>query len=97
MESTPKNPLDESYSKIISYVGKKTNVPVKIRMFDLKGKEIKILTVKKLKKIDGRWVAMESLMQNLQEKSSTKLIIQKISFKEKIDDEVFTRRYLKRG
>ncbi|GAB4303430.1 MAG: outer membrane lipoprotein-sorting protein [Myxococcota bacterium] len=97
VESVPKEPEEEGYSRFVIYVGKETKVPIRIKFYDRKGKEFKVLTVKKLNKVEGRWVATESEMVNLQENSYTKLYIQKISFDEKIDDEVFTRRNLQRG
>ncbi len=63
------------YSKLVTYVHREHLVPLKIEFFDPKGKELKVLTIKKLKKIKGELVPVELLMKNVQEGSRTQLEI----------------------
>lgn len=64
------------YSKLVVHVDQKRLVPLRIQFFDPAGKELKLLTVRKLKKINGEVVPVDVEMKNLQTGSRTQLEIE---------------------
>ena len=65
------------YSKVVVYVSKEYLMPIKAEFFDPVGAQLKVLSVKKLKRLksaDGsRVVPLETEMRNLQKGSTTVL------------------------
>jgi hypothetical protein len=96
VESTPKKSSDSQYKKLISWVRPDIWIPVKIEFYDENGALLKVLTVKKVEQVQGIWTTMDSIMDNVQDKKKTQLIINKVQYNADIPDEYFTERYLKR-
>ena len=97
LEAVPKEGEDSQYSKTISWVHKVSFVPLKVEFYDLKGKLLKVMTAKRIQKIDDRWVVMVSEMANQQKGTKTVIKIGEIDFKTPIADDEFTKRNLERG
>jgi hypothetical protein len=96
VESIPKKGSDSEYGKLISWVRPDIWIPVKIEFYDKNGALLKVLTVKKIEQIQGIWTTMDSIMDNVQDKKKTELILGKVQYNADIPDEYFTERYLKR-
>jgi outer membrane lipoprotein-sorting protein len=97
IESKPKDAEKESYGRSVLWVHKSHMIPVKSEFFDKKGSEVeKRLEVKKLAQKDGRWIAMESVMETLKKESQTRLKVTSIDLKTPIPDEALTREALER-
>ena len=77
VESTPKE-KDSLYSKLELKVHKKTRVISSIVFSDRKGKKLKVLQTKKVKKVGKAFIVTESHMTNYQKKSSTILKVRNI-------------------
>ncbi len=96
VESIPKKGSDSQYKKLVSWVRPDIWIPVKIEFYDENGALLKVLTVKKLEQVQGIWTTMDSMMDNVQDKKKTQLILGKVQYNADIPDEYFTERYLKR-
>lgn len=79
--------IEYNYGKM--WVAKKNWYPVKIEFYDEKGRLHKVLTNKKIKKIDGYWTAQQVIMENYQKGSKTVLNLDKIKYDQKIEDQLF--------
>jgi hypothetical protein len=96
VESIPKGGSDSQYKKLVSWVRPDVWIPVKIEFYDNNGALLKVLTVKKIEQIQGIWTTMDSIMDNVQDKKKTELVLGKVQYNSDIPDEFFTERYLKR-
>ncbi len=96
VESIPKKGSDSQYKKLISWVRPDIWIPVKIEFYDNNGALLKVLTVKKVEQVQGIWTTLDSIMDNVQDKKKTELILDKVQYNTDIPDEFFTERYLKR-
>ena len=91
VESTPKNPKDEQYSKYITWVSKSTFIPRRIKFFDLKGKYKKVMSAEKTELIDGDHTITQAIVLNKQSGKATRIYITNIDSKVKLDPADFTR------
>ncbi len=97
IESIPKEGVDSQYSKSILWVDKKSFMVVRADNYDKKGKLLKVLVVKSLKKIDGFWTPLETSMKNVQKRSMTMLKLHNVKYNSAVKDEYFTQSYMERG
>lgn len=84
------------YGKLVTYVHREHLVPLKVEFFDPKGKALKVLTVKKLKKVKGELVPVQLLMKNVQAGSSTQLEIQNPDPDARLSEADFTEEAMQR-
>jgi len=96
IESKSKDP-DYQYSKTVRWISKASLVARKAEMYDKKGALLKLLEIQKVEKVQGLDTPMLTKMSNVQEKTSTTLVVQIIKYNDKIPDSVFTTRYLETG
>ncbi|MBF0409379.1 MAG: outer membrane lipoprotein-sorting protein [Candidatus Riflebacteria bacterium] len=87
-----------SYSKTTMKVSKEKMIPLKSIMYDKNSpdKVIKELTSTDIQKIQDIWTPMTVTMKNLEKNTSTQLIVNKITYDGKLDDEIFTERNMKK-
>ncbi len=97
VQSIPKAGEESQYSKFVSWIRADIWVPVKVEFYDEDGALLKVLKVKKIEKIQNIWTTSESEMHNVQKDWKTILVIEKIQYNLKIEDNYFTERYLKQG
>jgi hypothetical protein len=96
VESVPKNPADEPYSKVVMAIDPADALIVRTQFFDPKGKLLKVWTVDKLEKVQGNWTPRLHTVTNVQENTSSKLEVTEVKYGGDIPDEVFTKPYLER-
>jgi hypothetical protein len=96
VRTTPHADAGAPYGRIVTWVAASNDVPVKMEIFDTKGKKIKKLFNSKIEKKEGRWVVMESRMTDLGSGHSTLLLVQEVDFKDDIPDDDFTKVALQR-
>lgn len=96
VESVPKNPADEPYSKVVMAVDPADALIVRTQFYDPKGKLLKVWTVDKLEKVQGYWTPLVNSVVNVQDNSRSKLEITEVKYNVDIADEVFTKPYLER-
>jgi hypothetical protein len=85
----PKKNAEEVYSLVQMWISKKAQLPLKVVFHDLQGKRHKELKVRRLKKIDGRYIVTRALMKNLLRGSETDLEIVNINSGVAFPDRVF--------
>lgn len=96
VEAIPSS-AESEYGKVTLWIAKKSWLPLRIRFFDKAGTEIKRLTVKEVKQVEGRWVITESKMVDLKREHTTVMKVVEIDLKDDIPLEQFTERALSRG
>jgi len=96
VQSIPKNPEGELYSKTIVAIDPTDLVVLRTQFFDPEGKPLKVWTVEKSDKIDGQWTPIIQKMVNLQDKHESQIELHEIKYNAKLPDEQFNRSYLTR-
>jgi len=79
VDVSPKKKADEKYSLVQMWVSKKAWLPLKVVFFDHQKRKAKQLKVKRLKKVNGRYVVTRAVMKNLIKGSETELSITDIN------------------
>lgn len=93
--SIPKESDNSIYSKRISWVHRKSLVPLRIDFYKKgKKKPIKRLRARKLKKMDGYWTVMDSTMYDLKSGHRTRLVTKRIKYDQGLPDALFSQRAL---
>ena len=102
IESTPKNTKvakENGFSRRVAWFAVKDNMIRKARIFDLKGKLLKVLSATDVRLIDkknNRYRAHSMKMVNKQNGRSSTMTVNKLKLRAKIPDKYFTSRYLER-
>lgn len=84
------------YGKVVVHVHQKAMMPLKVEYFDPDMKALKTLSMKKLKKQDGRLVPVKLQMKNVQKGSKTVLTLMNVDQKAKLSDADFTQEAMQR-
>ncbi|WP_273437628.1 outer membrane lipoprotein-sorting protein [Sedimenticola selenatireducens] len=93
--SIPRDPKKSVYSKRVSCIYRKILVPLKVELFEKgKDKPSKMLTARRIKKIQGYWSILESTMFDLESGHRTQLLTEKIKYNQGLPDRLFSRRDL---
>lgn len=96
LESVPKESSPQ-YSKRIQWIAKDSWIPVKIELYDSDGALQKVLTVKRLEKVQGFWTIIDTTMTNVQTGHSTALNIKKLVYNQDVPEGLFTVNFLRTG
>jgi hypothetical protein len=93
--STPRDPDNSVYSKRVSCIHRKILIPLKVELFE-RGREkpSKMLSARRIKKIQGYWSILESTMYDLNSGHRTQLLTEKIKYDQGLPDRLFTQRDL---
>lgn len=86
IESRPKSKIDDDYGKINYIIDKNKFFAVKVIYFNNKMERLKSLTNSKIVKINGVYVAKNSLMKNILTGGKTYIYINNINFNVNIND-----------
>jgi len=89
IESRPKKGTSQ-YSKRIFWIDRERFVVVRVDFFGKKGRKCKEFRVAKLKKIDGVWTALETVMKDLNEPHTTYMNIRHAEYNKEIGDAFFS-------
>lgn len=95
VKGVPKQGIEKSYSKTVSWVRKDIFVTVKINFFDNRGQLLKQLLVASLEEIDGIWTETVMEMENVQKKHKTILTFENIQYNSDLQNDIFTERNLR--
>ena len=95
VKSTPKSG-DTDYSYKLSWIDKKTSLPLKEEYYDKKGDLYRVFTADEVKDIAGFPTITKRTMKNLQSDHTTVVVYQKAEYNIGIEDDLFSERYLKR-
>jgi len=81
------------YSRVVIYVQKEFMLPIKAEFYDATGAQLKVLSVKKLKKLKGpsgdKMVPLETEMRNVQKGSTTTMLLENVDAESKLDPAEF--------
>lgn len=94
VKSTPKAG-NTDYGHKLSWVDKKTNLPLKEEYFDKRGALYRVFTAEEIKDVKGFPTVTKRTMKNLQSGHSTETTFSKVDYNMGIADSLFTERYLK--
>lgn len=95
IESTPKE--EAQYSKRIAWVIKDKWIPLKIEFYDEDEDLLKVLSITKYEKLQGYWIIMSQLMENVQREHKTVIGLTNIKIENGIGDSYFTQRAMAKG
>jgi len=96
VESVPKE-KDSLYSKTVSWICRDNSIPVKRVFYDKRGRLLKVLTKRDIRKINGYWTAFTTLVENIQDKHKTLLQINKIKYNRGLRNSLFRISTVERG
>ena len=86
-----------SYPKRIIWIDKENNMPLQQELYALSGMLLKTWSMSDIRLIEGRPVAHRmELSDKLRTDSRTEIIVENVSFGVKLEEEVFTLRWLER-
>jgi len=97
IKSTPVDKSTSQYAYRITWIDKKTLLPIYTEMYDKNDKLVKKLTVEKIEQIQGYNIPTSDLLENVQTGHSTRLAITKIEVNKALPDRVFTQSFLNTG
>ena len=95
VESTPKE--EGQYSKRVAWVIKDKWIPLKIEFYDEDEELLKVLTIEKYEKLQGYWIIVSQLMENVQREHKTVIGLTNIKIENGIGDTYFTQRAMMKG
>jgi hypothetical protein len=89
--STPVDPDNSVYSKRVSWIHPKTLVPLRVDYYEKDREEpTKRLKVFKLKKIQGYWTVLDSIMYDLQTEHKTRIVTKAVKYDQGISEALFS-------
>jgi hypothetical protein len=96
IEAAPTDAASD-YGKVVLWIGKDSLLPLRIRMFDRDGDELKRFSARELRQVNRRWIIAESKLVNLKRQHSTIIKVVDIDIRTDLPLEGFTVRALERG
>ena len=85
------------YSKRITWIIKDKWIGLQSKFYDEDGVYLKMLSVKSYKKIKGYWLILHSVMNNVQKRHKTEMILKNVKINTGVRRSRFTERMMKRG
>jgi outer membrane lipoprotein-sorting protein len=86
-----------TYPKRVMWIDAETLMPLKQELFALSGMKMKTWMMSDIREVEGRQVAFKmTISDELKQGSSTTMSIEEVTFGVKLEDEVFSRRWLER-
>jgi len=96
LKNIPKEPDAVEFDRYITYVHKKTFLPVKAEYYR-NGHKYRELSVLKVDKIQGHMTITKQKMSNLESGGHTVLGFGKVAYDNGLPEDIFTERYLRRA
>jgi len=96
LEGIAREGVKVSYYRRVSWVDKERFIGLKEELYTQSGRLLKETKVNQLEEIEGRWVAVDSVMENkLRKDTYTQFILTKITFNPEIPEETFSLQNLR--
>ena len=93
--STPVDPDNSVYTKRVSWVHPKTLIALRVDLYQAdSNKPVKRLSVKRLKRIQGFWTILDSVMEDLKSGSTTRIALTKVKYNQGIAERLFSSQSL---
>jgi len=86
----PKASADEQYSKVEMWIGKRTWIPFKIVFYNRAGRKFKMLRVRGIRKVNGKYMATTIVMKNLIQGSETSIKLKNINSNARYPESLFS-------
>lgn len=97
IQSTMSEDSDSQYGKVITWVIKEANLPLRIEIYDKSLELLKVAETGQYQKVQGTWTIIKNTMTNVQTGHSTRIEIKKLKYDGDIPNGVFTPRFLETG
>ena len=96
LEGIAREGVKVSYYRRVSWIDKERFIGLKEELYAQSGRILKETKVNQLEEIEGRWVAVDSVMENkLRKDTYTQFILTKITFNPEIPEETFSLQNLR--
>ena len=93
LESTPVDPDNSCYSKKISWISNQILVPLRVDFYQ-HDKLIKRAEALRIQKIQGIWTVMDMLVTDLDNKHTTEVKTEKVTYDSGLPDDLFSQQVL---
>jgi hypothetical protein len=90
LESRLRSDAPSQYSRVMTWIRKSDNIPLRTRFFDKKGRLFKTLYARRVRLLEGEPLIVEARMQNEQNGHITELIVESIERRDDLPDSAFT-------
>ncbi|MEX2443165.1 MAG: outer membrane lipoprotein-sorting protein [Alkalispirochaeta sp.] len=97
VETTPTDPDDSPYSRLVQWVDRERWIPLKIEFYDEDGELLKVNLVGRVERVQGYWTIINNTMENVQTGHRTELAIRRFQYNEELPDSLFTTNFLETG
>ena len=93
--STPVDPDNSVYSRRVSWIHPTTLIALRIDLYQAHSdKPVKRLSVKRIKRVQGVWTVLDSIMQDLDSGHSTRITQRAVKYNQGIPQRLFTSQSL---
>ena len=96
VEVTPLHPQQEPYGRIVAAIDPTDLVVMRGQLYAHDGSLYKVHTVGQLEKVDGYWTPREQTMENVHDRTSSRLVATKTEYNAPLGDDIFREAYLGR-
>jgi len=93
IQSVPQE--EAEYTKKISWIDKKTFLPLKEEYYDKKGELYRVFTAEEIRDVKGFPTVTKRVMKNIKSGHSTEVSFTKVDYNIGVEDSLFSERYLK--
>jgi hypothetical protein len=91
LESVPVDAGNSVYSKRISWIDPETLLPLRVDYFRRgSGEPFKRLTVQKVERIQGYWTVTDSIMEDLETRHRTRMLVERAVYDRNLPQELFS-------
>jgi outer membrane lipoprotein-sorting protein len=95
IESTPKDPAGSDFGRKVSWIDKRTFLPLKEEYFDKRGDMAKVFSADEVKEIQGLWTITKRTMRDVQTGHRTEATFQEVRYNLGLPETLFSERYLR--
>lgn len=96
-------PVDEDtavelgYGRVVSWIDPEVWMVRRSRFWDVAGNPLKVVHVEEIRRVEGIWTPHRFEVENLKTGHRTVFRVKDVEYRSKIDDDLFTKRSLRRG
>ncbi|RMG35580.1 MAG: outer membrane lipoprotein-sorting protein [Gammaproteobacteria bacterium] len=95
LESVPVDPDNSVYTKRVSWIHPKSLLALRVDFYQAhSSKPVKRLQARRIRKVQGVWTVMDSVMKDLESGHRTRIRYTRVKYNQKLPDGLFTSRSL---
>ncbi|MBI3014224.1 MAG: outer membrane lipoprotein-sorting protein [Candidatus Tectomicrobia bacterium] len=95
VESIPKDPAREDFSRKLSWIDRTTWLPLKVEHSDRRGDRARVFTAEETENVQGFWTITKRLMKNAQSGHWTEVVFKNVRYNLKLSPDLFSERALR--